>query len=147
MGWAIRRERQTEPLAAGSTERPLAQLRPIQLIFQNADALLTPRHRILDLLAQSLQMYGTVPRSQTRTKAADILAKVRLDAAMLYRMPAQLSGGERQRVAIARAFAAGPDLLPCDEITTALDVSVQAAVLHLIRDLASSMMLQPFYFA
>ena len=127
---------QTEPLAARSTERPLAQLRSIQLIFQNPDASLNPRHRILDLLAQPLQLYGKVPRSQLRTKAAELLAEVRLDAATLDRMPAQLSGGERQRVAIARAFAAGPDLLLCDEITTALDVSVQAAVLHLIRDLA-----------
>jgi peptide/nickel transport system ATP-binding protein len=127
---------QTETLATRSTERPLAQLRSIQLIFQNPDASLNPRHRILDLLAQPLQLYGQVPRSQLRSKAAELLAEVRLDAAMLDRMPSQLSGGERQRVAIARAFAAGPDLFLCDEITTALDVSVQAAVLELIRDLA-----------
>jgi peptide/nickel transport system ATP-binding protein len=133
---ALMRNGQTEPLAARSTERPLAQLRSVQLIFQNPDASLNPRHRILDLLAQPLQLYGKVPRSQLRTKAAELLAEVRLDAATLDRMPARLSGGERQRVAIARAFAAGPDLLLCDEITTALDVSVQAAVLHLIRDLA-----------
>jgi peptide/nickel transport system ATP-binding protein len=130
------RNGQPEPLAARSTERPLAQLRSVQLIFQNPDASLNPRHRILDLLAQPLQLYGKVPRSELRAKAAELLAEVRLDAATLDRMPAHLSGGERQRVAIARAFAAGPDLLLCDEITTALDVSVQAAVLHLIRDLA-----------
>jgi peptide/nickel transport system ATP-binding protein len=81
-------------------------------------------------------LYGQVPRAELRTKAADLLGEVRLGAATLDRMPAQLSGGERQRVAIARAFAAGPDLLLCDEITTALDVSVQAAVLELIRELA-----------
>jgi peptide/nickel transport system ATP-binding protein len=133
---ALMRDGQTEELAARSTGRPLAQLRSIQLIFQNPDASLNPRHRILDLLAQPLHLYGKVPRSDLRAKAAELLAEVRLDAAMLDRMPAQLSGGERQRVAIARAFAAGPDLLLCDEITTALDVSVQAAVLHLIRDLA-----------
>ena len=130
------RHRQTEVLAARSTGRPLAQLQSIQLIFQNPDASLNPRHRILDLLAQPLHLYRKVSRSDLRAKAAELLAEVRLDAAMLDRMPAQLSGGERQRVAIARAFATGPDLLLCDEITTALDVSVQAAVLHLIRDLA-----------
>jgi peptide/nickel transport system ATP-binding protein len=81
-------------------------------------------------------LYGHVPRSDLRAKAADLLSEVRLGAATLDRMPAQLSGGERQRVAIARAFAANPDLLLCDEITTALDVSVQAAVLELIHDLA-----------
>ena len=133
---SLMRHGQTEVLAARSTGRPLAQLRSIQLIFQNPDASLNPRHRILDLLAQPLHLYGKVPRSQLRAKAAELLAEVRLDATTLDRMPAQLSGGERQRVAIARAFAAGPDLLLCDEITTALDVSVQAAVLHLIRDLA-----------
>ena len=130
------RNGQTEALASRSTERPLAQLRSIQLIFQNPDASLNPRHRILDLLAQPLLLYGQVPRSNLRTRAAELLAEVRLGAVTLDRMPAQLSGGERQRVAIARAFAAEPDLLLCDEITTALDGSVQAAVLELIRDLA-----------
>jgi len=124
------------PLAASAADRPLSQLRAIQLIFQNPDASLNPRHRVLDLLAQPLMLYGQVPRSELRAKATDLLGEVRLGAATLNRMPAQLSGGERQRVAIARAFAAGPDLLLCDEITTALDVSVQAAVLALIRDLA-----------
>lgn len=133
---SLMRDGRTEALAARSTERPLAQLRSIQLIFQNPDASLNPRHRVLDLLAQPLMLYGKVPRSHLRMKAAELLAEVRLGATTLDRMPAQLSGGERQRVAIARAFAAGPDLLLCDEITTALDVSVQAAVLELIRDLA-----------
>lgn len=125
-----------ENLAASATDRPLSQLRAIQLIFQNPDASLNPRHRVIDLLAQPLMLYGQVPSSELRARAADLLGEVRLSAAALDRLPAQLSGGERQRVAIARAFAAGPDLLLCDEITTALDVSVQAAVLALIRDLA-----------
>ncbi len=126
----------TEILAARATARPLSQLRSVQLIFQNPDASLNPRHRVLELLAQPLILYGQVPRSQLREKAADLLDQVRLGPATLDRMPAQLSGGERQRVAIARAFAARPDLILCDEITTALDVSVQAAVLELIRNLA-----------
>lgn len=126
-----------EDLHPRAVNRPLAQLRSVQLVFQNPDASLNPRHCVLDLLAQPLRLYGQVPRVDIRAKAAALLAEVRLPAATLERRPAQLSGGERQRVAIARAFAAGPDLLLCDEITTALDVSVQAAVLALIRDLAA----------
>ena len=129
-------QNRAENLAARGTDRRLSQLRSIQLIFQNPDASLNPRHRIIDLIAQPLLLYGRVPRSQIRAMAANLLAEVRLGEATLDLMPTQLSGGERQRVAIARAFAAKPDLLLCDEITTSLDVSVQAAVLALIRDLA-----------
>jgi peptide/nickel transport system ATP-binding protein len=132
----LMRNGRAEVLAARATARPLSQLQSIQLVFQNPDASLNPRQRVLDLLAQPLMLYGKVPRSQLRTRVVELLAEVRLGAATLDRMPAQLSGGERQRVAIARAFAAGPDLLLCDEVTTALDVSVQAAVLELIHDLA-----------
>lgn len=124
-----------ETLAARGTDCRLSQLRSIQLILQNPDASLNPRHRIINLIAQPLRLCRRVPRSHLRAKAADLLAEVRLGEATLNLMPAQLSGGERQRVAIVRAFAAKPDLRLSDEITTALDVSMQAAVLALIRDL------------
>ena len=65
----------------------------------------------------------------------DLLKKVRLTKNYLYRFPRQLSGGEKQRIAVARAFAAKPDIILCDEVTSALDVSVQAAVLKLLQDL------------
>ena len=69
----------------------------------------------------------------------DLLKKVRLTENYLYRFPRQLSGGEKQRIAVARAFAAKPDIILCDEVTSALDVSVQAAVLKLLQDLKNDM--------
>jgi len=123
-------------LAPEMAERPLAQLKAIQMVFQNPESSLNPRHTVLDLLAQPLRLYGGLGAGALRDRAAALLDEVRLDASCLDRFPARLSGGERQRVAIARAFAAEPEVLLCDEITTALDVSVQAAVLKLVRDLA-----------
>lgn len=118
-------------------QRSRGTLRAIQLVFQNPDASLNPRQTIAEILAQPLRLYFNVPGAEIRERAAALLRDVRLDETYLDRYPGQLSGGERQRVAIARAFAAEPDVILCDEVTSALDVSVQASVLRLLRELSS----------
>ena len=105
------------------------------MIFQNPDASLNPRHTIAEILAQPLKLYFGLTGEACRQKAAELLAQVRLGEHYLDRLPAQLSGGEKQRVAIARTFAGEPELILCDEVTSALDVSVQAAVLQLLKQL------------
>lgn len=117
-------------------ERAKRTLQAIQLIFQNPDASLNPRHSVEEILAQPLRLYFDLTPDQIAGRARALLAEVKLDATYLGRYPGALSGGERQRVAIARAFAAEPDVILCDEITSALDVSVQASILQLIHDLA-----------
>ena len=115
--------------------RDPSQLRQIQLIFQNPDDSLNPRHTVADILEQPLKLYFGLTGAKLRSRSAEILERVRLGAHYLDRLPSQLSGGEKQRVAIARAFAAGPEIVLCDEVTSALDVSVQAAVLDLLNEL------------
>jgi peptide/nickel transport system ATP-binding protein len=122
-------------LPARVTGRDRTSLRRMQVVFQNPDASLNPRHSLREILAQPLRLYFGAGPAQVEERARALLADVRLDPAYLDRRPAQLSGGERQRVALARAFAAEPDVILCDEVTSALDVSVQASVLALIRDL------------
>ena len=115
--------------------RAAAQLRRIQLVFQNPDASLNPRHTIGEILAQPLRLYHRLDAGECRARSIALLDRVRLGAHYLDRLPGQLSGGEKQRVAIARAFAAEPEVVLCDEVTSALDVSVQAAVLELLDEL------------
>ena len=110
-------------------------LRRIQLIFQNPDNSLNPRHTVADILAQPLKLYFGLSGNELRERSVALLERVRLRAYYLERLPGQLSGGEKQRVAVARAFAADPELVLCDEVTSALDVSVQAVVLNLLRQL------------
>ena len=125
----------TERLNQSVDVRAKDLLRRIQLIFQNPDNSLNPRHTVADILAQPLKLYFGLSGDELRERSVALLERVRLRAYYLERLPGQLSGGEKQRVAVARAFAADPELVLCDEVTSALDVSVQAAVLDLLRQL------------
>jgi peptide/nickel transport system ATP-binding protein len=109
--------------------------RAVQIVFQHPDASLNPRHKIGRILSRPLKIYGLVPRPEREARVRGLLERVLLPPDYADRYPHQLSGGEKQRVAIARAFAAEPDLVICDEITAALDVSVQASVARLLMDL------------
>ena len=121
---------------AHARSRPLDQRRRIQIVFQNPFESLNPRHRVrrVDRAAAAGAAEAVARATPTREVGA-LLERVRLPARLADRFPVELSGGERQRVAIARALAAKPDLLVCDEVTSALDVSVQAAVLELLAEL------------
>ena len=88
-----------------------------------------------EILAQPLKLYFGLQAEELRERIEALLTRVRLRVDYIGRLPSQLSGGEKQRVAVARAFAAEPDLVLCDEVTSALDVSVQAAVLELLTEL------------
>ncbi|WP_129788176.1 ATP-binding cassette domain-containing protein [Promicromonospora panici] len=122
----------TRDLTRTATSRDTQTLRAVQLMFQNADTSLNPRRSIGSAIARPLKRFaGRHPRAGV----GQLLAEVGLPPAFASRLPAQLSGGQRQRVGIARALAAGPRLIIADEITTALDVRVQAEVLELLRTL------------
>jgi peptide/nickel transport system ATP-binding protein len=122
-------------LAGAARHRPLAQRRRIQIVFQNPFESLNPRHRVAASIERPLRVLRRLSRDEAGREVRGLLERVRLPARLANRFPTELSGGERQRVAIARALAAQPDLLICDEITSSLDVSVQAAVLELLQDL------------
>jgi ABC-type glutathione transport system ATPase component len=109
--------------------------RRIQIVFQNPDASLNPRHSVGAILGRPLELFFDLRGRDRRRRAVELLESVRLDSTYLDRRPYQLSGGERQRVAIARALAGEPQMLICDEVLTALDVSVQAEILALLRTL------------
>ncbi|MDA8371766.1 MAG: ABC transporter ATP-binding protein [Nocardiopsaceae bacterium] len=123
-----------EALAPSSYRRTAEQRRRVQYIFQNPYEALNPRKRVRDLiLAPYIHLAGQPTDPDAVVHEA--LERAALPAAYAERFPEQLSGGERQRVSIARAIATKPDLLICDEITSALDVSVQAEIVQLLRNL------------
>jgi peptide/nickel transport system ATP-binding protein len=116
-------------------KRPRELLRLIQFIFQNPDASLNPRQQISQIIGRPLRIFFNLEGQELRIRTEKLLEDVRLEASYARRYPDELSGGERQRIALARALAAEPKLILCDEILSALDVSVQANVLELMIEL------------
>ncbi len=125
-------------LPEAARARSTGARRDIQYVFQNPYASLNPRRTVGQSIARQLALFGGGRRDVGR-RVSECLERVALSSTAANRFPDQLSGGERQRVAIARALAADPKLLVCDEVTSALDVSVQAAIIELLGKLREQM--------
>lgn len=126
------------PLAAQAVKRPRALRRELQIVFQNPDSSLNPRHTVFEIVRRPIRLFrDDVRHSGERAAVIELLESVKLPTGLLHRYATELSGGQKQRIALARAFAARPSLLLCDEVTSALDVSVQATIIELIAELAA----------
>jgi peptide/nickel transport system ATP-binding protein len=124
-----------QPLPGTLEQRSKEQLRRIQIVFQMADTALNPSHTIRDILARPLQFYKGLRGAPLQARIDELLDLVKLPRTVADRLPGGLSGGQKQRVNLARALAAEPELILCDEVTSALDTVVGAAVLDLIAEL------------
>ncbi|HJY95464.1 MAG TPA: ABC transporter ATP-binding protein, partial [Streptosporangiaceae bacterium] len=126
------------PLNPDARRRPRSILRALQIVFQNPDSALNRRHTVRALISRPLSRLAGLSGARLRERLEELITSVRLEDRHLPLRPSQLSGGLKQRVAIARAFAGGPEIVVCDEPTSSLDVSVQAAILNLLADLQST---------
>ena len=126
---------------AKTTKSQLLELRPkMQIIFQDPYASLDPRQTVNSMLGETMRIHGIVSnRSEALGKARELLSVVGLGEEHLYRFPHEFSGGQRQRIAVARALAVNPEFMILDEPTSFLDVSVQAQILNLLKDLQTKL--------
>jgi len=122
-------------LAANLSARNKEQLRRVQIVFQNADTALNPAQTVRETLARPLAFYHGITGEAATDRVARLLRTIQLDPAIASRRTVELSGGQKQRINLARALAAEPEVLLCDEVTSALDTVVGAAILELIDGL------------
>lgn len=122
-------------LAGEVADRSLEELRRVQIVFQMADVALNPRQRIGDILGRPLELYHGLKGAGRDERVAELLAMVELPGNFSSRYPEELSGGQKQRVNLARALGAQPDIILADEVTSALDTIVGAAVIELLNGL------------
>ena len=124
-----------EKLPSRLEKRSKEQLRKIQIIFQMPDTAMNPRQTVDEIIGRPLEFYHGYKKKEREKKVIELLKMIELDESFLDRLPSELSGGQKQRICIARALAANPELIICDEVTSALDQIVQEGILKLLQKL------------
>ena len=124
-----------EALPAELKDRNKDQLQRIQMIYQSADTAMNPRQTIAEIIGRPLEFYHGLSGLQKQERILELLKMIELDESFYDRLPSELSGGQKQRVCIARALAADPEIIICDEVTSALDQIVQEGILKLLLNL------------
>jgi len=128
-----------EVLPAELKGRSKDQLQRIQMIYQMADTAMNPRHRVGDIIGRPLEFYRGLRGRKRDAEVKLLLEMIELDESFIDRLPGELSGGQKQRICIARALAASPELIICDEVTSALDQIVQEGILKLLMRLQAEL--------
>jgi peptide/nickel transport system ATP-binding protein len=120
------------PLPAALKDRSKEQLQKIQMIYQMADTAMNPRQTVEEIIGRPLEFYLGLTGKAREEKVIKLLEMIELDDSFMDRLPSELSGGQKQRICIARALAANPEVIICDEVTSALDQIVQEGILQLL---------------